>query len=102
MRPTFDPEAEKVASDLLADIRSRGEAAILAAMVRIDGVTVHPTELRISEKEFAAAERRLTPAVKGSILEAHNRVADFARRSMRLICTCETPSSFAAFSCVRS
>ena len=83
MRPTFDPEAEKVASELLADIRSRGEAAVLAAMVRIDGVAVCASELRISQKEFEAAEARLTPAVKGSILEAHNRVADFARRSMR-------------------
>ena len=91
MRPTFDPEAERIAADLLADIRARGEAAILAAMARIDGVTVHPTELRVSAKEFDAAEDRLAPAVKGSILEAHNRVADFARRSMRPDWEAETP-----------
>lgn len=91
MRPTFDPDAEKVASELLADIRARGEAAILAAMARIDGVTVHPTGLRISDREYEAAEARLAPAVKGSILEAHNRVADFARRSMRPDWEAETP-----------
>jgi len=73
MRPTFDPEAERIAADLLADIRARGEAAILAAMARIDGVTVHPTELRVSAKEFDAAEDRLAPAVKGSILAPTGR-----------------------------
>ena len=91
LRPAFDPNAEKVAADLLADIRSRGEAAVLAAMARIDGVAVRPPELRVGPDELAEAESRLPAETKARILEARDRVAAFARRSMRPDWAMETP-----------
>lgn len=82
-RPTFDPKAEAIASELLADIRTRGEIAVLAAISKIEKLSLSPAELRVSARELAAAEKAVDPATKARIEEAHERVADFARRSMR-------------------
>ncbi len=92
MRPTFDTEAERVASALLTDIRRRGEPAIFAAIANIEKVVLKPTELRVSDAEFEAAERAVSPETKDRIREARDRVADFARRSMRPDWSYETPN----------
>ena len=90
-RPTFDPKAEKIAADLLEDIRKRVEPAVLAAVARIDGVSLRPSELRVSPAAVEAAEKALDEDTKARIREAHDRVADFARRSMRKDWSFETP-----------
>ena len=91
LRPTFDPKAEAIASRILADVAKRGEPAVLAAVANIEGLALRPAELRVSEREFAAAEKAVAPAIREQIEEAHRRVADFARRSMRPDWSCATP-----------
>ena len=44
-RPAFDPKAEAVAAELLADVRARGDAAVLDAAKRIDGVSLRLQDL---------------------------------------------------------
>ena len=90
-RPTFDPKAEAIAAELLDDIRKRGEPAVLAAAARIDGVALRPSELRVAPAAVEAAERSLDEETKARIREAHDRVADFARRSMRRDWSYPTP-----------
>ncbi|MBQ9726028.1 MAG: histidinol dehydrogenase [Kiritimatiellae bacterium] len=90
-RPAFDRKAEEIAAALLDDIRKRGELAVLAAAARIDGVTLRPGELRVSAAEVDAAERALSAETRDRIREARDRVADFARRSMRPDWSFETP-----------
>ena len=82
-RPTFDPKAETVAAEILADVRARGLAAVLDAAARIDGARLSPARVRVSARETAAAERAVPAGTKERILEARDRVADFARKSMR-------------------
>ena len=90
-RPAFDPKAERIAAELLEDVRRRGEPAVLAAVARIDGVALRPAELRVAPAAVEAAERSLDEETKARIREAHDRVADFARRSMRRDWSFETP-----------
>ena len=90
-RPTFDPKAEAVAAELLDDVRKRGEPAVLAAAARIDGVALRPSELRVAPAAVEAAEKSLDDETKARIREAHDRVADFARRSMRQDWSYPTP-----------
>ena len=90
-RPTFDPKAEAVAAELLDDVRKRGEPAVLAAAARIDGVALRPSELRVAPAAVEAAEKSLDEDTKARIREAHDRVADFARRSMRQDWSYPTP-----------
>jgi histidinol dehydrogenase len=82
-RPAFDPAAEAAAAALLAEIRKRGEAAILDAALRFDGARLTPATLRVSQAERDAAAREVSPAVRRAVNEACRRVAAFARAGLR-------------------
>lgn len=90
-RPAFVPEAEKVAAEMLADICERGETAVLDAVAKFDGVPLKASELRVTDAEFAAAEADVPARTKELINEAHRRVADFSRKSMRADWNSPTP-----------
>ena len=90
-RPAFDPEAERIAAEILKDVRARGDAAVLDAEKRIDGVTLTSRTMRVSTAELAAAERTMPPAVKRAVKEAHRRVAAFAKAGMRPDWQVKTP-----------
>ena len=79
-RPAFDPEAEQVAAEMLLDIKTRGEPAVLAAIAKYEGVSLKPSELRVSKAEFDDAESKVPERIKRLIDEAHARVADFSRK----------------------
>ncbi len=82
-RPAFDPKAETVAAELLADVRERGDAAVIDAAKRIDGVSLHLHDLIVSDAEIAAAEKSVTPEVRRNVRESYKRVSAFARAGMR-------------------
>jgi histidinol dehydrogenase len=82
-RAAFDPVAESAAAVLLADIRRRGDAAVLAAARRFDGARLSPATLRVSEAERVDAESQVSPDLRRAVREAHRRVAAFARAGMR-------------------
>ena len=60
-RPAFDPKAESAAAAVLADIRERGEKALLDAIAKFDRAPLSAKELRVTEAEIAAAESRSRP-----------------------------------------
>ena len=72
-RPAFDPEAERIAAEILKDVRERGDAAVLDAEKRIDGVALTPKTMRVGAAELAAAEKATPAAVKRCVKEAHRR-----------------------------
>ncbi len=82
-RPAFDAAAEKAAAEILSDIRTRGEPAVLAAVAKFEGVSLKLSELRVSQREFDETAMQVEPDVRRQIDEAHRRVYEFARRSMR-------------------
>ncbi len=64
--------AAEIASDLIADVRSRGEAALIEQAERLDGV--RPPHIRIDASEIAAAIDGLLPEVRSALEEAIERV----------------------------
>ena len=82
-RPAFDPEAERIAAEILKDVRERGDAAVLDAEKRIDGVALTTKTMRVGTAELVAAEKATPPAVKRGVKEAHRRVTAFAKAGMR-------------------
>ncbi len=82
-RPAFDAGAESAAAEILADVRTRGDAAVLAATARFDGVTLTAAELRVSETQIKTAEAEITPAVRRAVREAHRRIVRFAKAGLR-------------------
>ncbi|MCU1410340.1 MAG: hisD [Rhodoglobus sp.] len=64
--------ATEVAEKLIADVRARGEVALLEQAERLDGV--RPERIRIHADEIAKAMQGLDPAVRGALEEAISRV----------------------------
>ncbi len=82
-RPAFDPKAESIAAELLADVRARGDDAVLDAVKRIDGVALRLHDMLVSDAELAAAEKSVTPDVRRNVRESYRRVAAFAKAGLR-------------------
>jgi histidinol dehydrogenase len=51
----FDPALRNGIGALIEDVRTRGDAAVCDALARFDGVTVSPSELRVTADEIDAA-----------------------------------------------
>ncbi|HWU75147.1 MAG TPA: histidinol dehydrogenase [Rhodanobacter sp.] len=64
-------------ADIIADVRQRGDEALLALSATHDHCTLDAVE--VDEAEFAAAEAALAPALKAAIREAAGRIEHFHR-----------------------
>ena len=82
-RPAFPAAAETAAAEVLADIRKRGERAVLAAAKKFDGASLKPSELRVPTAEITAATKAVPAQVKRAVQEAHRRVMTFAMAGLR-------------------
>ena len=91
-RPAFDVQASKVAEEILQDVQRRGEAAIMAATAQFDGVSLRPCDLCVTPEEVAEAVAKVPEATRLHIQEAHRRVMEFAKASLRQDMHITTPS----------
>lgn len=66
--------ATAIASQLIDDVRERGEVALLEQAERLDGV--RPDRIRIHADEIAKAVHALDPAVRAALEEAITRVRE--------------------------
>jgi len=82
-RPAFAPEAEAAAAALLADIRERGDAAVIGAAKRFDGAALKAAEMRVSAGELKAAAKNVPASVKRAVKDAHERVLRYAEAGLR-------------------
>jgi len=82
-RPAFAPEAEEAAALLLADIRARGDAAVVAAARRFDGASLKAAEMRVSSRELSSAAQAVPARVKRAVKDAHERVRRYAEAGLR-------------------
>lgn len=52
---------------IVEDVRGRGDAALVEHTARLDGASLAPEQLRVSEAEFAAAEAAVDPEVRAAL-----------------------------------
>ena len=90
-RSAFPEEAEKAASEVLAAIRAEGDAAVARYVEKFEGAKLAPKRFRVSEKELAAAEAQVPPALKRAVKDAYARVMKFSKASLRSPWTMKTP-----------
>lgn len=71
----FDPALQASISDLVAEVRRDGDAAVCRALERFDGCVVAPSGLRVTDAEFSAARSEVPEAVQTAIRHAidHSR-----------------------------
>lgn len=83
-RPAFDEQAEIVAREVLADIATRGDAAVMEYAQRFDGTTFAQARgMRVTPKEIEAAKKLVDPAFKRAARATRRRVQAFAKASIK-------------------
>lgn len=85
LQRTASPSPEVVATvaGILADIRQRGDAALIDYTRRFDGAALSADTLRIADVEIEASAAQAAPEVRGAVEAAHRNVSEFARRGLR-------------------
>ncbi len=78
-----DDAIEQSVASIVADVRARGDAAVLELTARFDGVRAkHMAELEIGRDELRAAMDAITPAQRSALLAAAERVRDYHQRQL--------------------
>ena len=90
-RPAFPEEAERAASDVLAAIKARGDAAVAEYVEKFEGAKLAPRRFRVSEAELSAASANVPKEICRAVEDAHRRVLKFSRASLRKSWTMKTP-----------
>ena len=80
-----DAAIEQRVAEILADVRARGDAAVLDCTARFDGLqAASVAALALSRDELQAAfEEVITPAQRAALQAAAQRVRDFHERQLQ-------------------
>lgn len=71
------PQVEATVREIIADIRARGDAALLELTQKFGGPKLRASELKVTGKP------KVDAATKAAITASHANVLDFAKRSLR-------------------
>lgn len=72
---TAQPRTAAIVTDILTQVRRGGDAALRSLTAKLDGVKL--ASLRVSDAEFAAAEKALRPADKAALRRAYRNLRAF-------------------------
>ena len=95
-RSAFPEEAEKAAAEVLAAIRKDGDKAVAQYVEKFEGAKLTPKKFRVTDAELAAAEAKVSPALKKAVKDAYNRVMKFSKASLKAPWTMKTPKGGSA------
>lgn len=79
------PEAgvRDLVTEIIAQVATKGDEALLAYTKRFDGATLTRKTLLVSEAEFAAADKAVTTATRRAVKRSLANIHAFARRGLR-------------------
>jgi histidinol dehydrogenase len=75
-------EVTESVARILADVRSRGDAAVARFALRFDGARIRPRDFRVRPREIAAAAKGLPAASRRALEAVHAAVVDFNRHTI--------------------
>lgn len=78
-----DPGVRELVGEIIAEVSAKGDAALLAYTKRFDGATLKTKDLFVSEEEFAAAAKAVTPATRRAVARTLKNITAFAKHSLR-------------------
>jgi len=73
----FDPELRERVLRIVDDVREHGDAAVVRALQKFDGVEIDPDELQLRDEEIEEAHERVSDGVHAAIREAIDHVRRF-------------------------
>jgi len=83
-----EPGVRELVSEIVAEVASKGDAALIAYAKRFDGVVLKPRQLHVSEAEFAAADQAVSDVTRMAIARSLKNIRMFAKRSLRKDWSC--------------
>jgi histidinol dehydrogenase len=80
-----EPRAEvrETVSEIIADIRKKGDAALLAYTLKFGGPKITASKIQVTPEEIKKARASLTPGVKKALAASITNVTAFAKKSLR-------------------
>jgi len=75
-------EMQDAVASILADVRERGDAAIVDQAARIDGARLKPSSFCVAASELARAARTIPDSDRRAILASRESVESFNRRTL--------------------
>ncbi|MFH0880284.1 MAG: histidinol dehydrogenase [Lentisphaerota bacterium] len=90
-RPAFDAKAEAVAREVLEDVRTRGDQAVVQYARKYDGGSMTIAQMTVTREERNLASESVDLSFKRSAAETCARVARFSRTGMRKDWTMASP-----------
>ncbi len=81
-RQEHDEKAQRIAAEIIRDIRRRGDAALLAWVKRLDGVDLQRESLRMGEDEIRAASKQVTREFLRALKQAARNVRRVAEKQL--------------------
>jgi histidinol dehydrogenase len=75
-------DVARAVADIIADVRARGDGALVELTRRFDRLALEPADLRIGDDEIAAAAARCAPETLKALRQAAVRIEDYHRRQM--------------------
>jgi histidinol dehydrogenase len=79
----FDPVIEQRTRAILADVKARGDAALLELTERFDGAKLNAGQLPVTQAELVTASLKADESLRAAVAEAQKNIAAFARKSRR-------------------
>jgi histidinol dehydrogenase len=76
-RPASDPATREAVSDILEDVRLRGDAAVREYTLRFDGIDLEPSAWSLDSGVWQAAFQRIDPRLSAALGRAVDRVRAF-------------------------
>ena len=76
------PDVDAAVADIIADVRRRGDAAVIALTERFDRIALSPETLRITPQEIAAAVAQVDDADRAALDLAAARIRAYHARQM--------------------
>lgn len=67
---------------ILADVRARGDEAVVYYAAKFDGAKLRAREIRVKPTELAAAAKALSVSDRKAMVEAHANIVAFNRKSL--------------------
>ena len=90
-RPAFPEEAEKAAAAVLADIRAKGDAAVMRAVAKFEGFKVAKASALKVACDMRQLEKSIDRKILKAVKDAHCRVLLFSKASLRRDWSMKTP-----------
>ncbi|GAB3497062.1 histidinol dehydrogenase [Spirosoma knui] len=83
-------QIEATVAPILAQVKARGDAALVEFAQKFDKVDLAQSDLSVSEAELDAAEAQLSPELKTAILQAYQNIRLFHERQRQPVEKIET------------